>query len=80
MIAGTTVRERRVIARLSCDMTNSVTPRVMTSENTVATVPTACWAPSTSLLYRLRSEPVWVLVKKAIGIRWTCSYRTVRRS
>ncbi len=33
----------------------------------------ACWAPSTSLLRRLISAPVWVRVKKAIGIFWMCS-------
>ena len=30
----------------------------------------ACWAPITSLLSRLISAPVWVRVKKAMGIRW----------
>ena len=40
----------------------------------------ACWAPTTSLLSRLTSAPVWVRVKKAIGIRCTCAKTRVRRS
>ena len=30
----------------------------------------ACWAPITSLLSRLMRAPVWVRVKKAMGIFW----------
>ena len=37
-------------------------------------------APMTSLLSRVTSAPVWVRVKKAIGIRWTWSNRRMRRS
>ena len=40
----------------------------------------ACWAPITSLLSRLTSEPVWALVKNAIGCCWTCRNTCVRRS
>ena len=40
----------------------------------------ARWAPMTSLLRRLTSAPVRVRVKKAIGIRWTCSKTRRRRS
>ena len=40
----------------------------------------ACWAPITSLLRRLISAPVWVRVKKAIGIFWMCSNTWERMS
>ena len=33
----------------------------------------ACCAPSTSLFSRLTRAPVWVRVKKASDIRWTCA-------
>ena len=46
----------------------------------MAAVPTAFWASSTSLVSRLISDPVWVRVKKAIGMRWTWSYSSTRRS
>ena len=41
---------------------------------------TAFWAPTTSLFMRLISAPVWVRVKKAIGIRCTWSNSATRRS
>ena len=37
-------------------------------------------APMTSLFSRLTSAPVWVRVKKATGIAWTCSNTRRRRS
>ena len=37
-------------------------------------------APITSLLSRETSAPVWVRVKKASDIRWTCAKTLVRRS
>ncbi len=40
----------------------------------------ACWAPMTSLLSRLIRAPVWVRVKKAIGIFWMCSKTFERMS
>ena len=40
----------------------------------------ACCAPMTSLLSREISAPVWVRVKNAIGIRWTCPNTCDRRS
>ena len=50
-------------------------------ETTEPSVPvTARWAPITSLLSRLIRAPVWVRVKKAIGMRWTWSNRATRRS
>ena len=41
---------------------------------------TARWAPITSLFMRLISAPVWVRVKKAIGMRCTWSNSATRRS
>ena len=38
----------------------------------------ARWAPTTSVFRRLISEPVWVLVKKEIGIFCTCVNTWVR--
>ncbi len=40
----------------------------------------ACWAPMTSLLSRLIRAPVWVRVKKAMGIFWMCSNTWARMS
>ena len=40
----------------------------------------ACCAPITSLFSLLTSEPVWALVKNAIGCCWTCRKTSVRRS
>ncbi len=40
----------------------------------------ARWAPMTSLLSRETRAPVWVRVKNASDIRWTCANTWVRRS
>ncbi len=40
----------------------------------------ACCASSTSLFSRLTRAPVWVLVKKAMGMRWKCAKTCVRMS
>ena len=40
----------------------------------------ACWAPSTSLLSRVTSAPVWVRVKKAMGMRCTWAKTRARMS
>ena len=40
----------------------------------------ACWAPSTSLLSRDIKAPVWVRVKKAIGMRWMWMNTLLRMS
>ena len=54
---------------------------LMTLLTTLDSVPVnACCAPSTSLLIRLISAPVWVRVKNAIGIRWMCSKTFERMS
>ena len=63
----------------------AITPTVSTSTITLVTTPdsaevNARWAPITSLLSRLTRAPVWVRVKKAIGIDCTCSNTRRRRS
>ena len=40
----------------------------------------ADWAPSTSLSSLLMRAPVWVRVKKAMGMRWMCENTLVRMS
>ena len=61
----------RVICQDSRNITTSTRVtliRLDTTEDKVSVK--ACWAPMTSLLSRLMSAPVWVRVKKAIGIFW----------
>ena len=63
----------------------NITPAVSTRLTALLTRPdsvevNACWAPSTSLLRRLISAPVWVRVKKASGMRWMWSKTAVRMS
>ncbi len=59
-------------------------PRTSTSVNTLdsepSRVPSACCAPTTSVLSRLTSDPVWVRVKKASGWRCTWVNACTRRS
>jgi hypothetical protein len=57
-----------------------VVVRTKTSDVTAENVPTACWAPRTSLDRRDSSDPVWVYVKNASGIRCTCRNSATRRS
>src|SRR5438046_10221470 len=69
---------------VTCQDSVNITAAVRTSWMTLLTTPdsvevNACWAPSTSLLSRLTSAPVWVRVKNCNGIRWTWSYTRVRR-
>src|SRR5664280_1604066 len=52
--------------------------RLETTDDSVSV--NACWAPMTSLLRRLISAPVWVRVKKAMGIFWMCSKTLERMS
>ena len=62
-------------------MTVSVTTTAMMFETTVPRVlVTACCAPMTSLFSRDISEPVWVRVKKEIGMRCTWSNSATRMS
>jgi hypothetical protein len=79
--SGTITSDSRVI----CHDSVSMTPAVRTSPMTLETTPdsvevNACCAPMTSLLSRLTSAPVCVRVKKATGIRCTCSKTRLRRS
>ena len=63
----------------------AIAPSVVISTTTLLTtlpsvLVTAVCAPTTSLLRRLVSAPVWVRVKNAIGIRCTLANRATRRS
>ena len=63
----------------------SMTASVSTRAITLVTTPpraevNARWAPMTSLLSRLTRAPVWVRVKKAMGMPCTCSNTRRRRS
>jgi hypothetical protein len=79
--SGTMTNDSRVICQDSVIMT----PAVSTSPITLETTPdrvevNARWAPITSLFSRLTRAPVCVRVKKATGMRCTCSNTRVRRS
>ena len=80
MKPGTTSRASSVTFQLSSSMAVRVVARTKRSEVTVDRVPTACWAPRTSLDRRDSSDPVCVWVKKATGIRWTWPNSATRRS
>ena len=59
-------------------ITSTTLTKLLTTDDIVPVK--ACWAPSTSLLSRLISAPVWVRVKNAIGMRWTWSKTLTRMS
>ena len=60
-----------VIFQLKMDMATRVTPTLMALPMTELKVSVkACWAPRTSLLSLDINAPVWVRVKKAMGMRW----------
>ncbi len=68
-----------------CHDSVSMTTTTATTLTTLLTTPdstvvNARWAPITSLLSRLTSEPVWVRVKNAMGWDCTWSKTSVRRS
>ncbi len=70
---GSSTSDSRVICQDSTSIAMSVSTTPMTLLTTPDSVPVkACCAPSTSLLSRLISAPVWVRVKKAIGMREMC--------
>ena len=78
---GRMIRLIRVICqdRKNITIRTSVTLiRLETTDDRVSV--NACWAPMTSLLSRLISAPVWVRVKKAMGILWMCSNTLDRMS
>ena len=79
--SGTITSDSRVICQERLNITPAVSTRPMTLETTPDSVEVnACCAPITSLFSRLTSAPVCVRVKKATGIRWTCSNTRERRS
>ena len=78
--SGSMISATRVICQDSASMAMSTTTRVTTLDTTDDSVEVkACCAPITSLFSRVTSEPVWVRVKNAIGIRCTCA-KTLTRS
>ena len=78
---GSSTSASAVICQDSVNITAAVSTRLTTLLTTPDRVEVkACWAPSTSLLSRLTSAPVWVRVKNASGIRCTWSKTAVRRS
>ena len=71
---GRMIRLITVICHESRNITISTSVTLITLETTDDRVSVnACWAPITSLLSRLMRAPVWVRVKKAMGICWMCS-------
>ena len=79
--SGSRPSASRVIGHDRLNMTASVSTSVITFVTTPASADVnAPWAPMTSLFSRLTRAPVWVRVKKAIGIDWTCSNTRRRRS
>jgi len=78
---GRSARTTSVIGHDSQNMAARVTATPITLLTTDEKVSVkACWAPRTSLFKRDTSAPVWVRVKKAMGILWTCSNTRVRMS
>ena len=78
---GSRTMARRVMSHDRRAITTTVRPRAMTLVTTPDRAEVnARWAPMTSLLRRLTSAPVWVRVKKAMGMRCTCSNTFWRRS
>ena len=62
-------------------MATRVVARTMTLDTTEPrVVVTARWAPMTSLFIRLMRAPVWVRVKKPMGMADTWSNSLTRRS
>ena len=72
--SGSSTSDSSVICHDRTNIATSVSTTPMALETTLDSVPVnACCAPSTSLLSRVMSAPVWVRVKNAIGIRCTCA-------
>ena len=75
------IRLIRVICHDRTNITISTRVTLMRLDTTDDRVSVkACWAPMTSLLSRLMRAPVWVRVKKAMGIFWMCSKTLDRMS
>ncbi len=78
---GSRINEDRVSCQDSANIAASTSTTVSRLLTAVDRVPVnACCAPSTSLLSRLIRAPVWVRVKKAMGIRCTCENTAERMS
>ena len=81
MKAGSTTRDNTVRRHSRVSIAATV---VTNTTELLTAVPrvdvTALWAPITSLFRRLMSDPVWVRVKKAIGMRCTLVKSATRRS
>jgi hypothetical protein len=81
MNTGRRTRDSAVISQDSVNITAAVSANWITLLTTPDSVDVnARCAPSTSLLSRLTSAPVWVRVKNCNGMRCTWSYTRVRRS
>ena len=78
---GSSASATSVIGHESQNIAASVMATPMTLLTTDEKVSVnACWAPSTSLLSLDTSAPVWVRVKKAMGIFWMWAKTWVRMS
>ena len=81
MNTGSTTSASSVSRHSRAIIAASVVTSTMTLLTTLPSVlVTAVCAPTTSLLSRLISAPVWVRVKNAIGIRCTLANSATRRS
>ena len=81
MNTGRRASESSVICHDRMNMAASVTATVTRLPKTDEKVSVkACWAPRTSLSSRDTRAPVWVRVKKAIGIWPMCAKTFVRMS
>ena len=85
-LAGNTKMGRMIrLIRVICQESRNITMRTRVTLIRLETIDErvsvkACWAPMTSLLSRLMRAPVWVRVKKAMGIFWMCSNTWERMS
>ena len=79
--SGNRARQARVICQDSANIATPTTTTEIRFDTVLDRVEVnARWAPITSLLSRETSAPVWVRVKNASDIRWTCPNTRVRRS
>ena len=81
MKIGSTTNDNSVRRHSNATIAPRVAIRVTMLLTTLPSVlVNADWAPITSLFIRLMTAPVWVRVKKAIGIRCTLSNNATRKS
>ena len=72
-------------AKVSCHDSANIVATTSATETMLLTTfesteVNACCAPTTSLLSRETSDPVWVRVKNAMGCSSTCPNTSLRRS